>query len=152
MSPRAACRLERLGFEVYDYVLSKVDWLAAGLPTERAERAAPRVSLVLETNVATCPPTALVRDLRAASDAREWIVVTEERVVLGRLRIEGDSDPDVTAEEVMHPGPTTVRAHEDLAKTWERMTARKVKSILVTTPEGVLLGVVDAPTPHLAST
>lgn len=152
MSPRAACRLERLGFEVYDYVLSKVDWLASGLPTERAEPAAPRVSLVLETNVATCAPTALVNDLRVASDAREWVVVTEESVVLGRLRLDGASGGDMTAEEVMHPGPTTVRAHEDLASTWERMTKRNVKSILVTTPEGVLLGVVHAPTSQLGST
>ena len=152
MSPRAACRLERLGFEVYDYVLSKVDWLAAGLPTERVEPAAPRVSLVLDTSVASCAPTALVKDLRVASAASEWVVVTEERVVLGRLRLDGDSDRDVTAEEVMHPGPTTVRAHEDLAKTWERMAARSVMSILVTTPEGVLLGVVHAPTSQQAST
>ena len=29
MSPRAACRLELLGFtQVYDYVLGKADWLA----------------------------------------------------------------------------------------------------------------------------
>ena len=35
MSPRAACRLESLGFgEVYDYVAGKLDWMAAGLPTE----------------------------------------------------------------------------------------------------------------------
>ena len=35
MSPRAACRLETLGFsEVYDYVAGKADWLARGLPRE----------------------------------------------------------------------------------------------------------------------
>jgi 3-mercaptopyruvate sulfurtransferase SseA len=41
MSPRAAWRLEALGFaEVNDYVDGKLDWLAAGLPTEgsNAER------------------------------------------------------------------------------------------------------------------
>jgi len=32
MSPRAATRLEQLGFDVYDYALSKVDWMAHGLP------------------------------------------------------------------------------------------------------------------------
>ena len=32
MSPRAAWRLESLGFShVYDYVAGKIDWLAAGL-------------------------------------------------------------------------------------------------------------------------
>ncbi len=35
MSPRAACRLEALGFEqVYDYVLGIADWKAAGIPIE----------------------------------------------------------------------------------------------------------------------
>ena len=33
MSPRAACRLDTLGFEhVYDYLTGKYDWLARGLP------------------------------------------------------------------------------------------------------------------------
>src|SRR6266511_4403171 len=35
MSPRAAWRLESMGFaEVYDYVAGKADWGAAGLPLE----------------------------------------------------------------------------------------------------------------------
>ena len=35
MSPRAAWRLEGLGFErVYDYVPGKADWFASGLPKE----------------------------------------------------------------------------------------------------------------------
>ena len=35
MSPRAAWRLESLGFgEVYEYGGGKLDWMAAGLPTE----------------------------------------------------------------------------------------------------------------------
>src|SRR2546430_16920519 len=34
MSPRAAARLEQLGFDVYDYALGKVDWMARGLPME----------------------------------------------------------------------------------------------------------------------
>ena len=35
MSPRAAARLETLGFtKVYDYVNGKADWLAAGLSSQ----------------------------------------------------------------------------------------------------------------------
>ncbi len=34
MSPRAAAWLEQLGFDAYDYALSKVDWMAHGLPME----------------------------------------------------------------------------------------------------------------------
>jgi hypothetical protein len=38
-SPRAACRLETLGFgEVYDYVAGNVDWLAHNLPIEGRRR------------------------------------------------------------------------------------------------------------------
>src|SRR6266851_10124929 len=43
MSPRAAWRLESLGCEkVYDYVTGKLDWMAAGLPTEGTNRQKPR--------------------------------------------------------------------------------------------------------------
>ncbi len=43
MSPRAAWRLESLGFhDVYDYVDGKLDWMAAGLPTEGTNAEHPR--------------------------------------------------------------------------------------------------------------
>ena len=144
MSPRAAWRLERLGYEVYDYVLGKVDWLAAGLPTVRAEPARPRVSLALDTDFPTCAPTDLVAEVAQAVDGGECLVLNETGVVLGRLRIRGDHPERATAEEAMHPGPTTVRANADLVETLQRMHARSVASIVVTTPEGVLLGVVHA--------
>ena len=48
------------------------------------------------------------------------------------------------AGELMQPGPTTVRAHEDLDATRRRMRERRVEHLLVTTPDGVLIGVVDA--------
>jgi hypothetical protein len=35
MSPRAACRLATLGYDVYDYVPGKADWLVDNLPVER---------------------------------------------------------------------------------------------------------------------
>ncbi len=47
MSPRAAWRLESLGFtRVYDYVAGKVDWFAAGFPREgRLAQAMPLVAM-----------------------------------------------------------------------------------------------------------
>ncbi len=48
----------------------------------------------------------------------------------------------ILAEDVMQPGPTTVRAHEPLDPLLERMAERGVEEVLVTTPEGRLLGVV----------
>jgi predicted transcriptional regulator len=42
----------------------------------------------------------------------------------------------------MEPGPATVRADADLAETIERMNRRRVKALIVSTPDGVLLEVL----------
>ena len=133
-----------MGFEAYDYVLSKVDWLAAGLPTERAEPAPPRVLRAVATDVATCRPDERVEEVRRRIGGGECLVLNEERVVLGRLRLDRDDPTDGTAEERMHPGPTTIRADADLAETLERIRTRGVSSIIVTNPDGGLLGVLHA--------
>jgi CBS domain-containing protein len=69
-------------------------------------------------------------------------VVNDRGVVAGRLEhldtIESeDSRP---ASEVMRLGPTTIRPSENLAAVRERMRARRVSELLVTTPDGELLG------------
>jgi hypothetical protein len=57
MSPRAACRLELLGFtQVYDYVAGKADWLAHGLPTEGEQAQIPRAKDVLRRDAVTARP------------------------------------------------------------------------------------------------
>ena len=85
MSPRAAWRLERLGFgPVYDYTLGKVDWMAAGLPTVRADRSARRVIDEVDRDPPTCPPDVLVRDV--GPFVRDVIVVNDHSIVLGELR------------------------------------------------------------------
>lgn len=140
MSPRAAWRLERLGFDpVYDYVAGKADWLAAGLPTVRADRSQRRALDVADREPLTCAPDTPAADLPAAGT---MIVVNDISVVLGR--VDADTRPRMgrTAEDVMRPGPATVRADEPLDALLERMTARAVDEMIVTTPEGRLLGVV----------
>ena len=55
MSPRAAWRLESFGFtDVYDYAAGKLDWLAAGLPTEGTNAERPRAADVARRDVPTC--------------------------------------------------------------------------------------------------
>lgn len=75
---------------------------------------------------------------------REWdtcVVINDNRIVQGRLRRDRlDTNDDRTVEEVMEPGPATVRADADLTETTERMTQRGVKSLIVSTPDGALLG------------
>ncbi|MGH9030734.1 MAG: CBS domain-containing protein [Acidimicrobiia bacterium] len=140
MSPRAAWRLERLGFDTYDYAAGKVDWLAAGLPTVQAQPLPRRALDQADRDPATCSPDTPVGEL----DARGVLVVNEQRIVLGRVGPDGHPRT-ARAEDVMEPGPATVRANEPRDALLGRMDKRKVREIVVTTPEGRLLGVLRRP-------
>jgi rhodanese-related sulfurtransferase len=147
MSPRAAARLDSLGFErVYDYAPSKVDYLARGLPTEGEEARERRTIDVLRDDVVRCfltDPGEQVRDRVEASPYGFAIVVTIEQVVLGRLRGSTLHSADgASAEQLMEPGPSTVRANEPIDGLRERMEASQITALVVTTPDGILLGVV----------
>jgi CBS domain-containing protein len=84
----------------------------------------------------------LVRMREAKQDV--CVVVDDERVVTGLLRRhKAESRPGDTVGQVMRPGPATVRAHEPLAPLLGRMAKARVDVVLVTDPEGRLLGVVD---------
>jgi CBS domain-containing protein len=152
MSPRAAWRLEGLGYSpVYHYVTGKADWLAAGLPTEGRLSHPPRVFASAARDVPTCHADDVVRDVPAqgAATGEVCIVVNQAGVVLGRLRLDRLESTDTRrADQVMEPGPVTVRADADLRETTERMHARNVHSLIVTTPDGVLLGLLRAPLPE----
>jgi predicted transcriptional regulator len=146
MSPRAAWRLEGLGFErVYDYVPGKAAWFAAGLPREGKLASIPTVGDVARRDVPTC------RSEEKASNARDrtrdagWdtcVVLNEERIVFGLVRVkeEVESDPAATVEEVMVVGPTTYRPDVPVGKAVERMRKRGVPAVLVTTSSGKLIG------------
>jgi CBS domain-containing protein len=148
MSPRAACRLETLGFEhIYDYVPGKVDWLARGLPTEGDHAAEPRVRDVLRDDVVACALTDRVGDVRERVHASPYdfaLVLSADGVLLGRLRKAAapDGDPHIPAEQVMEPGPSTVRADTPAETLLERLRQRDLTTAVVTTPEGTLLGLV----------
>jgi predicted transcriptional regulator len=137
-----------MGFsDVYHYVAGKQDWLARGLPTEgeMAERAT--AGAIAKDDVVTCRLTDRVGEVQEqviASSYRFALVVSEARCLLGRLRASEfeHCDPGSTAEEVMEPGPSTVRIDIELATLVERLRARDLKFAIVTTPEGTLVGVV----------
>ncbi len=147
MSPRAAWRLEGLGFsEVYDYAPSKVDWFAAGLPMEGALASVPTVGDLARKDVPTCTPEEKVGEVRGRIQGTSWdrcVVVNEERVVLGLLREKDLAPrPEATAEEAMSLGPTTVRPDTPAGKMVERMQKRGTVSVLVSTPDGELVGLM----------
>src|SRR6202023_1577032 len=147
MSPRAAWRLEAFGYpEVYDYVAGKSDWMAAGLPTARSGAHPPRVAEVMDRSVPTCEPGEAVADVMArlgSAGAQLCVVINEGHVVQGRLRLDRLDPADTRpAEEAMEPGPATIRADADLAETTERMRRRGVANLIVSDPDGILLGAV----------
>jgi CBS domain-containing protein len=70
------------------------------------------------------------------------IVLGERRVVLGRLPLSKcDCDPDTRVEEVMDPGPSTVRPHRTAATIAKTLAEKQLRWAIVTTPEGELIGV-----------
>jgi CBS domain-containing protein len=145
MNARAAWRFEGLGFaRVYRYPAGKADWLAAGLPSEGRNAGASRAGTVAR-DVPTCAPGERVGEVaRRAREAGSdvCIVVNDERVVLGRLRGEAlDEGSDAVVEDVMEEGPTTTRANTDLLSLATRLHDHDVASILVTDPDGRLIGV-----------
>jgi len=114
MSPRAACRLERLGFEqVYDYVTGIADWKAAGLPTEGTALAIQRVADATRPDVPVSTLDETIGDVRQRTLDAGWeesVVVDCDGTVIGRLRNNAwEADAETLVENVMESGPTTVR-------------------------------------------
>ena len=147
MSPRAACRLEALGFEqVYDYVLGIADWKAAGLPIEGDAPTIQTVADAMRPDVPTCDPSepiGLVGERVRAAGWDDCVVVDCTDLVIGRLRSSAwDLDPELTAGDVMQSGPTTVRPNGPLDTLVKRMDKRPTPLVVVTTAQGILLGVV----------
>ena len=144
MSPRAAWRLERFGFTTYDYVAGKVDWMAAGLPTVRADASERRATDTMTPAGATCLLDALVGDISALITLHGSVLVVHHGVLLGRVRARhiNGVHPATPVDGVMEPGPATVRANEPLDALLDRMTAKHVEEMIVTAPDGHLLGVV----------
>jgi hypothetical protein len=90
MTPRAACRLETLGFEhVYDYVTGKSYWRARGLSLEGAAVEGSRVVDFVCEEVATCGLADRIGDVREQVNASPFefaFAVSAGGVLLGLLR------------------------------------------------------------------
>ena len=147
MSPRAAWRLEDLGFEkVHDYVPGKADWLASGLPTEGTLASVLTIGDAARLEVSTCAPGEKVANARDRARVAGWdacVVVNKNHIVLGLLREKEFSlDPEASVEEVMRNGPTTFRPNEPVAKMAKRMRERGARTVLVTTSDGRLVGLL----------
>jgi CBS domain-containing protein len=147
MSPRAAWRLESLGYgEVYDYVPGKLDWMAAGLTTEGTNSLRPRAGDVARKDVPTCGLNERLGAVRGRAQELGWdvaVVVNEHHVVLGLLRAkELAGDPDLLIEQAMRPGPSTFRPFVAIDEMARFMAEHNLESSPVTTSDGRLVGLL----------
>jgi rhodanese-related sulfurtransferase len=145
LSARAAWLLVSLGFgQVFRYTRGKADWLANGLPIEGAQQAAATAGSLARPDVPTCLPRDLIAQVQPILQNDQWdicVVVNDERVVLGRLsRADLAGDPRATAEQVMEPGPATVRANANLRELAAELRRTGAGSVLVTNSAGQLAG------------
>jgi Mg/Co/Ni transporter MgtE len=134
-----------MGFKrVYDYAAGKMDWGSYGLPHEGSNVPARTAGDVARKDVPTCTLGEPLEEVRGRVRAARWntcIVVNEQRVVLGRLgRKELAAESDETVAAAMAPGPSTVRPSIGADALLERIRARNLTSLLVTTPDGRLVG------------
>lgn len=147
MSPRAAWRLESLGFgDVYHYAPGKAGWMGAGLPIEGSARQLAKLGSLARSDVPTCSPGQAVEDVRGRLNESSWntcFVLNEQRIVLGRVY---DSQLDVEdgtrIETVMDPGPVTFRPDVPALEMLERMRDEDLETAPVTSSDGTLIGLV----------
>ena len=145
MSPRAAWRLETLGFtSVYEYAAGKADWGAYGLPVEGTVTKVPPIQQLARTDVPTCRLAETIRDVRARLGT--WttcFVLSGEGIVLGRLHEEElAGDPNALAGDLMRPGPSTFRPNVTVVQMLEYMNEHRLDTAPVTRPDGTLVGLL----------
>lgn len=136
-----------MGFQkVYDYVPGKVDWLAHALPSEGDSAHEARAAAHIRNDVVTAQLTDRMGDVAQRVGRSPYgfaFVVSPGGVLLGRLRKAAlDGDADAVAEAVMESGPSTVRPDAAMAKLAKRMQKANLTTMVVSTPEGVLLGLL----------
>jgi Mg/Co/Ni transporter MgtE len=148
MSPRAASRLESLGFaKVYDYAAGKLHWWASGLPVEGTEAEPPTIAALAHADVPTCGPEEVLASVAERVRATGWrncVVLDEQRVVIGELDARHlDDGSSEKVSDAMQEGPRTFRPNVSIEemKGWFS-TRKRIDTVLVTTPEGVLLGLL----------
>jgi CBS domain-containing protein len=147
LSPRAASRLESLGFkQVYEYAAGKADWGSNGLPLEGRSGSETRAAARMRTDVPTCRLDDRLQDVCERLEESNWdtcFVVDGRGVVLGRLGRRAIRErANLAAEEVMTPGPSTVRPSARLQAMVERMQRQKLTNLPVTTSDGRLVGLL----------
>jgi CBS domain-containing protein len=147
MSPRAAWRLEAAGFgSVHDYAAGKADWLAADLPFEGTAQLA---GMFTRRGVATVGRHTTAAEALRLLDAQGFgpvVVINQAGVVMGTAyqdQLAGAAG-ETAVGTMMRFGVSTVRPSEDAPALAHRMGDRGVTRVVVTRPDGTLVGLFFA--------
>jgi len=150
-SGRAARLLERRGFhDVFDYAAGRMDWLSADLPYVGTANLVSRIVRHDPVIASAGDAVSGVEPRVVADPAGVAVVVGERDVVLGLIgdqELKGAS-PDARAEEIMRIDIPTVRPSEEVATLCDRMDRQALHEVVVTMPDGRLVGVVSAGAVH----
>jgi len=124
----------------------KLDWMAAGWPTEGTNTQHPRAGDIAHRDVSTCTLSEKLGAVRERVKAAGWdaaVVVNEQRVVLGLLRSkELAGDADLRIEQAMRPAPSTFRPFVSLHEMAHFMVEHNSESAPITTSDGRLVGLL----------
>ena len=147
MSPRAAARLETLGFtKVFDYVGGKRDLLTAALPKAGRSAAAPIAGDALRSGDIICHLGDRLGDVVERVPVvwgHSCIVVGGHHFVVGIIPNKSlEGNPKAPVEDIMQLSPPTVSQDTPLEMVVETLRDGYINNTLVTDPEGRLLGVV----------
>jgi rhodanese-related sulfurtransferase len=146
LSPRAAAWLGQLGFDTYDYAVGKVDWLANGLPIEGSAAQEPTALSFVRDDVVRCQLDDHLDELsgRIEASPHRFALVLAGGVLLGRVCSSraGDAPAGAVAKDVMEPGPSTMRPHRKPPEVERWLRSAGANTGILTSPGGVLIGVV----------
>jgi hypothetical protein len=137
MSPRAAWRLDHLGFEdVCDYGGGKMDWLGYGLDYEGSADLITR-HLV---DPMTCCTGDRLGDMRSRAAPEGECFVVDNGVLVGSVDLEVDANDDARVGDVATFGVSTVRPSQEREDLAQKLRQSRASRAVVTDPNGRLLG------------
>jgi predicted transcriptional regulator len=156
LSPRAAARLETLGFDqVYDYAAGKMDWLAHALPVEKKSHGITMVAERLQREFPIARLDDSTADLQWRMEQSGFTIIpvlTENGVLIGLLEHrDALADTPLRVENVMNPAPTTLRPSASVENAIKQLDRLDADDLPVTSSDGKLLGIFKRPKSSPAS-
>jgi CBS domain-containing protein len=114
--------------------------------TEGENADLPRIGRLARDDAVTCGLDARAEEILPLIEASPYgfaLVLAADRTLLGRLRRSVIKKAGGgSAEALMSPGPSTVRPDLTVDELRERLDEKDLKTAIVSTPEGRLIGVV----------